>query len=253
MNGPMPMTREERARLAHEIAERALSVHGENIKAIGIYGSAARETDGPFSDLEMFCVLRSSGQDDDCEWAVRAWKAEVNFLSEDVMLRDAAFVDGLWPLTHGKYFVVRSLYDPEAFFAELRSAAESPDRDDFRRAVCGVITGELYELAGKWRNVRVQGPCTFLPTLAIETATYGAMLVGPHHRRCFSTRALVLPEALGMSDRPAGFDALCRLVMAGDLSKPDAILCACESFWDGVIEWAVRNGYDCMENRRIPF
>ncbi|MGI6185856.1 MAG: aminoglycoside O-nucleotidyltransferase, partial [Brevibacillus sp.] len=51
MNGPMPMTREERARLAHEIAERALSVHGENIKAIGIYGSAARETDGPFSDL----------------------------------------------------------------------------------------------------------------------------------------------------------------------------------------------------------
>ncbi|WP_370512149.1 kanamycin nucleotidyltransferase C-terminal domain-containing protein [Brevibacillus sp. LEMMJ03] len=44
-----------------------------------------------------------------------------------------------------------------------------------------------------------------------------------------------------------------RLVMAGDLSKPDAILCACESFWDGGIEWAVRNGYDCMENRRIPF
>jgi kanamycin nucleotidyltransferase len=247
------MTREERVRLAHEIAERVLSVHGENIKAIGMYGSTARETDGPFSDLEMFCVLRSSGQDDDCEWAVGAWKAEVNFLSEDVLLRDAASVDGLWPLTHGKYFAVRSLHDPEAFFADLRSAAESPDRDDFRRAICGVIAGELYEFAGKWRNVRVQGPCTFLPTLAIETAKYGAMLVGLHHRRCFSTSARVLPEALGMSGRPAGFDALCRLVMAGDLSKPDTILSACESFWEGVIEWAVRNGYDCMEKRRIPF
>ena len=51
VNGPIIMTREERMKIVHEIKERILDKYGDDVKAIGVYGS--RQTDGPYSDIEM--------------------------------------------------------------------------------------------------------------------------------------------------------------------------------------------------------
>ncbi len=67
--GPQPMERAERLRLAQAIADGVLEVHGEKLKAIGLYGSMARGTDGPYSDIEMFAVLRTQGEEYSREWA----------------------------------------------------------------------------------------------------------------------------------------------------------------------------------------
>jgi kanamycin nucleotidyltransferase len=162
-------------------------------------------------------------------------------------------VSGTWPLTHGKYFSVLPLHDPEGFFPELRMAAESPQEEDFRRAIRDLLVEELFELAGKWRNIGVQGPVSYLPSLAVKAAESGAMMVGLHHRTCFTTEARVLPEALGLPNRPAGFDQLCKLVMAGDLSDPKAVLHACEAFWKGAQDWCRKHGESITESKRIPF
>jgi kanamycin nucleotidyltransferase len=69
MNGPGMMSREERWRIANEIAGRAMEHCGSRLKAVGVYGSLALGTDGPFSDIEMFCVLRSSGESRTYEWS----------------------------------------------------------------------------------------------------------------------------------------------------------------------------------------
>lgn len=57
MNGPVNISRSERLQTCHEIAARLHEVYRDKILAIGIYGSVAKGTDGPFSDIEMFCVL----------------------------------------------------------------------------------------------------------------------------------------------------------------------------------------------------
>lgn len=41
------MTREERMKIVHEIKERILDKYGDDVKAIGVYGSLGRQTDGP--------------------------------------------------------------------------------------------------------------------------------------------------------------------------------------------------------------
>ncbi len=39
-------------------------------------------------------------------------------------------------------------------------------------------------------------------------AQYGAMLIGSHNQKLFSTGSMVLPEALKLTARPEGFDTV---------------------------------------------
>jgi kanamycin nucleotidyltransferase len=49
----------------------------------------------------------------------------------------------------------------------------------------------------------------------MQFAQYGAMLVGLHNQKLFSTGSMVLPEALTMLSRPEGFDNVALMVMSG--------------------------------------
>lgn len=110
----------------------------------------------------------------------------------------------------------------------------------------------MYEFVGKLRNVSLIGPHTYLPYLAVQFAQYGAMLVGLHNQKLFSTGSMVLPEALELSNRPVGFDNIVWLVMSGDLAEPSKIASTCEDFWNGLIDWAAEYEY-VINSRRIPF
>lgn len=254
MNGPVKISRSERFQTCQEIAARLHEVYKEKVLAIGVYGSISRGTDGPYSDIEMFCVLKESGEkiEFSYEWSAGPWKAEVNVCSADVLLNTAATVEDDWPLTHGPFFSPLSLYDPKGFFETLKKAAESPSQEDFTEGINGILVGEMYEFIGKLRNVNLNGPHTYLPYLVMQFAQYGAMLIGLHNRKLYSTGAKVLPEALELPHRPAGFDQVARLVMTGDLTDPAKIVTACEAFWDGLQEWAAQHQY-VIHSERIPF
>ncbi|NEW09701.1 ANT(4')-I family aminoglycoside nucleotidyltransferase [Paenibacillus sp. SYP-B3998] len=254
MNGPVNITRNERLQTCHEIASRLREVYRERILAIGVYGSVSRGTDGPFSDIEMFCVLNKSSESVDFsyEWSAGPWKAEVDVCSADILLNSASTVEGRWPLTHGPFFSQLSLYDPKGFFQKLKEAALAPTKEDFRHAINEVLVGEVYELIGKLRNVSLNGPHTYLPYLAMEFAQYGAMLVGLHNQRLFSTGSMVLPESLELPSRPEGFDNVVRMVMSGELAEPSKIVAACENYWNGLVNWAAEHDY-VISTQRIPF
>ncbi|MBJ6359969.1 ANT(4')-I family aminoglycoside nucleotidyltransferase [Paenibacillus sp. GCM10012307] len=254
-NEPAQLTHDERLANCHIISERLHRTYGEQVLAIGVYGSMARGTDAPFSDIEMFCVLRNTDEKaDECsyEWSMGSWKAEVDVRTADTLLHEAAVVEGEWPLTHGPYFHVLSLYDPEQFFPRLRKTAESVSPMEFKLAIEEVLVGEIMELVGKLRNAGMQDNFAYLPYLAMQMAHNGAMLIGLHNCKRFTTGALVMPEALTMPDRPAGFDQLAELVMSGCLNDPPRTVAVCESFWDGLETWAFKHDY-IIHIRRFPF
>lgn len=254
MNGPVEISRHERLATCYELADRLQEVYIDRIVAIGVYGSVSRGTDGPFSDIEMFCVLKDADEEVDFsyEWSSGPWKAEVNVRSANVVLNDAAAVEGDWPLTHGPFFSPLSLYDPDGFFSKLKEAAQSTSSVDFTNAINEVLVGEMYEFIGKLRNVSRTGTQTYLPYLAMQFAQYGAMLIGLHNRKLYSTGARVLPESLELPDRPDGYDMVANMVMSGQLSEPDRIIDACEQFWNGLVSWAAEHDY-MIHSERIPF
>ena len=237
-SGPQPMERARRLELAYRIAERVQRHYRERALAVGIYGSLARGSDGPYSDIEMHCVLRGSGIERWHEWSAGPWKAEVNVYSADVVLRWAAEVDVDWSITHGAYTQVLPVHDPTDFFPRLRDAALSQPDQAFRQAICDVIVGELYERIGKIRNARAAGNAACLPYLAVDLAKVGACLLGLAHRHLYGSSSRLFQESLTLPERPDGYDGLCRLVMSGELSNAARVADTCDAFWLGIESWA---------------
>jgi kanamycin nucleotidyltransferase len=239
--------------LAQEIAAHAMKMYQDKLLAVGLYGSLARATDGPYSDIEILCVLRSQGEDDSYEWSYGPWKAEVNFISEDVVLADAANVDERWSLTHGAFCHILPIYDPEDFFGKLPDLVLSQPEEKFTNIIKATIVGELYEWIGKLRNARHRGHTAYLPSLALDMARYGAFIIGLANRYHYSTGSRLLEESLTLPDRPPGYDALCRLAMTGNLHEPEQMAAACETFWRGIETWAAARSLQIDEPSKIPF
>lgn len=251
--GPQPIGREQRLHLAREIAARAVAIHGEHILAIGLYGSAARGTDGPYSDIEILCVLDTPDEDYDYEWVHGPWKAEINFLSKNVLLAKAADVDERWSLTHGAFCNILAFHDPYNFFATLRDVVLSQPQEHFTEAIRDCIIYELYEMMGKLRNAQYSKNAAYFPAIALHMTTNGANIIGLVNRYHYTTASRLLMESLTLPNRPSGYDELCHLVMSGDLRDPQRIYELCEMFWNGVEQWATEQGIAFEEGREIPF
>ena len=112
--------------------------------AIGLYGSLAREEDGPFSDIEMFGVLQANQYEQRYEWCTAAWKAEVDIYGKQTLREQAARVDGRWPLTHSAFQTVLPLYDPEHFFAEICTIAQASPEPLFRAAIENLLVDDVF-------------------------------------------------------------------------------------------------------------
>lgn len=257
MNGPMKQSQEQRRELCMELMDRLKRKFADRVRAIGVYGSVSRGTDGPYSDVEILCVLRSATGaepiDYPYEWSAGPWKAEVNVLSEDVLLKEAATVEGTWPLTHGQFVSVWSLYDPQNFFTELQTAVQSTSAEEFKQAISDTLVGEMYEFIGKLRNIAIQGPRSYLPYLVMQLAHYGAMILGLHHRKLYTTGSKVIPESLVLPQRPEGYDKIAELVLSGQLSDFERLIVVSEHFWSGLVKWADIHGYAMDAAERIPF
>ena len=242
------MDRSTRLDLVHDLAGRLHQHYGERVLAIGAYGSLARGTDRPYSDVEMHCVLRGTGFEEWLEWSAGPWKAEIDVYSQDLLLARAEDVDGEWPISHGAVTAVLALYDPEGYFPRLKAAVFSAPPAVFRRAMRDVIVGDIYERMGKIRNARADRHAAPLPALAVELARHGACLIGLDHRHLYTTNTRLWEESLSLPGRPDGYDDLVRLVMAGTLDEPDRLAAAADAFWAGVERWAMARGLVIKED-----
>jgi kanamycin nucleotidyltransferase len=239
--GPAPMAHEQRMELAHKIAVTFKEHIGARLIAIGIYGSLARGDDGPFSDIEMFCVVEGREIDDAVEWTTGSWKAEVDIYSPDTLLTYAARVEGDWSLTHGSMLRVLPLYDPDAFFERLKETVSSQPNEAYRTAMAALIVGEIYEVVGKVRNCQTSGRTSSLALYTVELASYGAWLAGLANRHLYLSSSTMLTEVLALRGLPAGYQSLCQMVTRGELQDHQLIYQVVDEFWRGVIDWCAIN------------
>ena len=235
--GPTAIDHDQRLALARQISDRLRQHYQDRIEAIGIFGSVAREMDGPYSDVELFCVLKGQGIERAYEWATGPWKALVNVCSEDVILRDAAVVDGTWPLVQSGYVFTQPLYDPNNLFPRVREIALGSRPSEFRRAIRDLIVGELYEAVGKARNARDSGSNS-LPILCVEMAKAGACLIALSNRHLYSSPSTFLDESIELPNRPDGYDDVCKKVISGELGDFSEIGNCIDRLWAGIESWA---------------
>ena len=61
--GPQAQDRSERQRHFDEFVEKLYTLYPGHILIIALYGSMARNQDGPYSDIELFCIVNLPGMD----------------------------------------------------------------------------------------------------------------------------------------------------------------------------------------------
>ena len=240
--GPQFYTHQERIQRVNEIVAQLRGHFGTRLLALGLYGSVARGTDGPYSDIELYCIIQGKGVDYAYEWSTGPWKAEVDVYSPDTLLAWAAELDGMWSLTHKSALSVQPLDDPQGIFSQMARVAIQHSDQEIAAALAECIVGEIYELVGKIRNAVAQGKKASLALFTAELVRYAAGVVGLAQRYLYPSAAEMLDDSLLLPDLPAGYTGLCRLVISGRLDDAQEILARVDAFWAGVEAWATQRG-----------
>jgi len=248
--GPDQIDHASRLKIAEDIADQLKGQFKDRVMAIAIYGSLAKGTDGPYSDIEMDCVLDSVICDQRQEWIGGGWKAEIDIFSVNSILKKAAEVGPKWSISHSGFIHNLPLYDSTNLYVHLRNTALRQPDLKFRRAMRDLIVEDMFEIEGKIRNSGFRKEFTALPYYAVEQTRWGALLLGLFNRHLYSSSAKIFLESLELDSRPEGYDDLCHLVINGELSDSGNVLNACERFWAGVNAWANANAIKLIEDFR---
>jgi kanamycin nucleotidyltransferase len=244
--GPLPQTPAARRAKLTELVADLEHEFGPVLLAIGLYGSMARNEDGHYSDIELFCVINEPGLDTSREWIYGPGKVEVNLLGPDVVEAAAAAVTAHWSLEAGQWLRCRALHGDPAFFARWAALPFSAPDANFREAIEEMVVGELYEWIGKFRNGQARGDLAYLPTLACDFVRHTALLLGLAHRHVYRTSSSVLSESLTLTDLPDSYATLCRQVMTGDLADSNRTAHNLEALWTGLASWLPRHGIPAL-------
>lgn len=246
-DGPKAQARSERQKYLDHFIEKLQALYPGHILVIALYGSMARHQDGPYSDIELFCIVDVPGMDTTYEWVYGDGKAEINVYGLDVARRFARQVITEWSLEKGQFLNARWISGNAKLLDELSELALAVTDEEIKTEVQSITIGELYEWIGKLRNMTHAGIQSGLPVLACKFTEKVALIIALVYRKTYTTGMKLLEESLQMPDLPKGYERLCRLVMAGRLSDPIEIREAMEETWRGMIEWEKKNGIAMME------
>ncbi|ANS73345.1 KNTase domain-containing protein [Paenibacillus yonginensis] len=248
---PAATDRTEKIKLIQEVKEKLLSRYGEQILAIGLYGSVALEQEGPYSDIELRVVTRDGIELPGFEIILPPFKLEVGMVQLEIWLERAGAVDDSWPIKAGAILNMVPLFDPQDYFRQAKSLALSISDDAIREVMREFMIWEPYETMGKIRNSRQTGSFGYLPRAAYDLTWQTAKLIGLANRHPYSTRARTFEESVTLSSKPEGYAELAKRVMDGDLSDKQQIYELCEKLWTGLNRWTEEQGIAYI-SRELP-
>lgn len=251
-SGPKSQTHTNRLALVHQLSDRVQMLYRDQVVVIALYGSVARQQDGPYSDIELLCIVTEPDLDVSFEWVYGAGKAEINVLGRNDARWEAKEVEKDWAISKGAFLDAQLVFGDETYLTELKDLVLSISDAEINLVISQVIVEELYEWVGKARNALHANRYTGLPSLACKFAETIALLLGLAHRSCYTTGMTLLDESVQFDDLPKDYQDLCNLVRQGKLSDPKATTMAMEAAWSGFVSWATHRGVQ-VQSGAWPF
>lgn len=235
--GPGAYSRDNRQTLAQSVTNRAAEYFGTELIFCALYGSMARQTDGPFSDVELFCAIRTG--DFDCrvyEWIESGIKVKLRVYTQQALEKEAGTVGPEWSLSHNKFFHHQILFGEPVFAERLCHLIGNVPDSDFKRAITQLYLAEIFELLAKMKNLcRGADPVTNgIGPVLVKLLEQTALLLGMAARQCFSTRQRLLTEAVALNLLPGAYTELCRRALEGQWQDTARLNDLIDSFQAGL-------------------
>ncbi|RNA70636.1 kanamycin nucleotidyltransferase C-terminal domain-containing protein [Alteribacter keqinensis] len=249
---PVKTTREEKMSMIQKVKDRLLDTYGEQILAIGVYGSVGRNEEGPFSDIEMHVVTKHGFTLENYEFIYGKFKIELSVRQKSDFFKRARLIDDSWSIKAGVFTGILPLFDPQGLFEEVKEMPMQVPESVIKETMREFMIWEPYETMGKIRNQYEEGNYHYLPMGARDLVWQTAKLIGLANRHIYTTRAKTFEESLTLPYRPEGYRELAVLVMEGTLHDRETVYQHCECLWTGLNEWYEELGITYMETS-LPF
>jgi kanamycin nucleotidyltransferase len=151
------MHHRERMQLAKDICARMFALFPGEVILGGVYGSTARETDTPWSDLEMLFVVRNGCNASSKEFLYRGTAVGYHVFQRKALENLLTHPSLEWPLWMGIFSGLKVLrgdpHQPKAWLA--MGLSTPPDR--FRKALEKNLPGLVVESYGRILSCRARG------------------------------------------------------------------------------------------------
>jgi kanamycin nucleotidyltransferase len=243
MQGLKPHTREERLAIAQTLIPLFQQKFGDNLIAIALVASVARNADRAYSDLEMTVFLHETPVDED-EYLQRVYDGlliEVEYITEAQYLELWRTLGRSWWAGGASPLV--PLYNTpfiESLLAK-RNAYQHPRATFLRRAARKQV--ESQECFGKVLNAIEADNRENLPFLLYDAVISLFATLAFLNETPFTTFALYVTEARQFPIKPTRFDDLLDFVIAGNFDDLSALRILCETVFTGMEALFAAEGY----------
>lgn len=121
-----------RQQLAHELARHLMAQHGADLVLVGLFGSAARGDDTPWSDLDVLVVARDAAPLPPPAFVLQGIVVELHPVHEGTLLRSLRGAGPDWPYWMGIVTALKPLAGDPAHVTRWREAGLATDDQRFR-------------------------------------------------------------------------------------------------------------------------
>lgn len=233
---PTATSRNEKWQIIERVKRRLLDVYDSEVIAIGVYGSMAQATDGPYSDIEMHVICTEEAQLKDHEFIYGPFKIELSVKTEAAFFHAALTIDDSWALRVGMFLYIYPLYDPNGLFDHVKNLPLQVSDVLIKETMREFMIWEPYETIAKIRNTYQKRNQNYLTFAAKDFMWQTAKLIGLANKQPYTTRAKTFDESVQMMEKPEGYLELLACVNQDRVVLEELYEC-CEALWTGLNKW----------------
>ncbi len=219
-------THKARMDLAEEIFCKIMHEKKNEILAVGLYGSMAKHTDTPFSDIEFDVIPKEEDVNYSVSHIYKGIKYEICYISKNILIqniRNPANID--WPKTISASLTAKPFYDPTNTFEEFKKEYNKIIKADFTPFYKDLFVDGIYESMCKFIKAVKHGDMSSVRFYAYhylfdEFICFIAIL----NKTFINNAATRGVDSINMPINFNSYKVFARLLINGEVEKPDTLI-----------------------------
>ena len=234
-------THEQRIEIANRLCKLILEKHRERVLAVCVYGSTAKKLDRPYSDLEMFVVVRDGDEIPMKRYLYRGLVVGIEYPLESKLLKAASKLDWSWHWEADGYRNRIVLFERDSWLSRLDQAVAVAEKESNTEAVHSSAMNLTEEMT-VFQNTLLTDDPLVLKSRGVSLAQAAGDLVLLLNRRFVITTSGFWKQVLECTTRPVDLQEIVEVLMGVRLSSREELRRYADKLYSEMMEIVAASG-----------
>ena len=234
-------THEQRIEIANRLCKLILEKHRERVLAVCVYGSTAKKLDRPYSDLEMFVVVRDGDEIPMKRYLYRGLVVGIEYPLESMLLKAASKLGWSWHWEADGYRNRIVLFERDSWLSRLDQAVAVAEKTSNMEAVRSSAMNLTEEMT-VFLNTLITDDPLVLKSRGVSLAQAAGDLVLLLNRRFVITTSWFWRQVFECATRPADLQELVEVLMGVRPSSREEMRKSADKLYSQMMEIVAASG-----------